>query len=366
VRIIHILNHTHLFNGHVNVAIDLASTQARLGHSVAIVSKGGDFDELLAAHQVEHIKIEQTRSPAVLVRAVYQLHRAVKRFQPDIIHAHMMTSAVLTYGVRFFSRFKLVTTVHNEFEKSATLMGLGDRVIAVSRVVGESMEKRGIPAAKIRVILNGTIGTPRLDAKPPVPQVLRRPAVVFVGGLHPRKGVDDLIAAFNIVAARIPQAHLYLVGAGPYEPDYREMAQQTGVGDRIVFCGTQSDPRSHLLGADLFVLPSHAEPGALVLPEAREAGCAIIGTNVGGIPEMLDEGNAGLLIPVRDPALLAKTMIEVLENPTLLADLRKRAATHLEYFTVERVSRDHLAHYNELLTGNPPQLEHDPRAVACP
>jgi glycosyltransferase involved in cell wall biosynthesis len=275
----------------------------------------------------------------------------------------MVTSAVLAFALRSFARFKLVTTVHNEFEKSATLMRLGDRVIAVSRVVSESMERRGIPAAKLRVILNGTIGTPRLQATPPAPRNLQHPAVIFVGGLHPRKGVDDLISAFKTVAVRIPRAHLYLVGAGPYEQHYRDLARQTGVGDRIIFCGTQSDPRSHLLGADVFILPSHAEPGALVLPEAREAGCAIIGTRVGGIPEMLDEGNAGRLVPARDPETLAKTMIEVLENGSVLSDLRKRAATHLDYFTVERVSRDHLAHYDELLTGVPAKLERDPREL---
>ncbi len=364
MRIIHILNHTHFFNGHVNVAIDLACTQARLGHSVAVISKGGDFDDLLAAHHVEHVKIDQSRRPVALVRALYQLHRVVRRFRPDIIHAHMMTSAVLAFALRSFARFKLVTTVHNEFEKSATLMRLGDRVVAVSRVVSESMERRGIPAAKLRVILNGTIGTPRLSATPPAPENLRHPAIIFVGGLHPRKGVDDLISAFKTVAARIPLAHLYLVGAGPYEQHYRDLARQTGFGDRIVFCGTQFDPRSHLLGADLFILPSHAEPGALVLPEAREAGCAIIGTKVGGIPEMLDEGNAGLLVPARDPEALAKRMIDVLESAVLLADLRKRAATHLDYFTVERVSRDYLAHYDELLTGESAKLQPDPRAVA--
>ena len=91
----------------------------------------------------------------------------------------------------------------------------------------------------------------------------------------------------------MPAAFLYLVGTGPYRQAYEELANQTGFGDRIQFCGCQADPRPYLLGSDLFVLASHAEPGGLVLAEAREAGCAIIATSVGGIPEMLDGGKRG-------------------------------------------------------------------------
>ncbi len=349
MRIVHFLNHTRPSNGHVHVAVDLACVQSRMGHSVSVISGGGAFDSLFAAYGVNHILIDQKRAFSNLVRAVYKLHSAVSVISPDIIHAHMMTSAALAVSLRRFMKFKLVTTVHNEFQKAAIIMGLGDKVIAVSEAVADSMERRGVKRSKLQVVLNGTIGSPRLSATNPPAKVLDRPAIVFVGGLHPRKGVDDLIAAFKTISARVPRAFLYLIGDGPYREAYQELALQTGCGDRIRFCGFQADPRPYLLGSDLFVLASHADPGPLVLSEAREAGCAIIATSVGGIPEMLDRGEAGVLVPPRRSDLLAEAIIGVLNDKKLLADLQARARSNLDRFTVDRAAKECEAVYRGLL-----------------
>jgi glycosyltransferase involved in cell wall biosynthesis len=120
-------------------------------------------------------------------------------------------------------------------------MGLGDRVIAVSEAVAKSMEKRGVQRSKLRVVLNGTIGSPRLSSESPPAQILNRPAITFVGGLHPRKGVDDLINAFKTVSATVPTAFLYLVGSGPYREAYQELGSQS-VGDRIEFADAKPTP----------------------------------------------------------------------------------------------------------------------------
>jgi glycosyltransferase involved in cell wall biosynthesis len=349
MRIMHLLNHTLPSNGHVHVAVDLACAQSRMGHSVSVVSAGGDFDSLFEAHGVKHIVIDQRRTPSNLMRAIYKLHSTISSISPDIIHAHMVTSAGLAFIFRHLMRFKLVTTVHNNFDRGAVIMGLGDRVIAVSKAVAESMERRGVRRSKLRVVLNGTIGSPRLSTEIPPAEILNRPAITFVGGLHPRKGVDDLITAFKTVCARVPSAFLYVVGNGPYRDAYKELASQTGFGDRIRFCGSQADPRPYLLGSDLFVLASHAEPGALVLPEAREAGCAIVATSVDGIPEMLDNGKAGVLVPPRRPDLLADAIIKVLTDKALLADMRARARSNLDHFTVDRASKECISIYKSLL-----------------
>ena len=349
MRIMHLLNHTLPSNGHVHVAVDLACAQSSMGHSVSVVSGGGVFDSLFETHGVKHIVIDQKRTPSNLVTAAYKLHSAVSSVSPDIIHAHMPTSVGLASLLRRVMKFKLVATVHNSFDKQAVIMGLADRVIAVSKAVAENMERRGVRRTKLRVVLNGTIGSPRLSNETPPAKVLNRPAITFVGGLHPRKGVADLIAAFQKVSAQVPDASLYLVGDGPCRQMYEELASRTGVGHRIHFCGFDPDPRPYLLGSDLFVLASHAEPGPLVLAEAREAGCAIVATSVDGIPEMLDHGKAGVLVPSCRPDLLANAIVEVLTQPDLLADMRGRARLNLEHFTVDRASRECLSVYQSLL-----------------
>jgi glycosyltransferase involved in cell wall biosynthesis len=320
-----------------------------MGHSVSVVSGGGAFDSIFHAYGVTHILIDQKRTLSNLIRATCKLHSTVFSISPDIIHAHMMTSAGLAFLLRRFMKFKLVTTVHNEFEKAAIVMGLGDQVIAVSEAVADSMERRGVKRSKMSVVLNGTIGSPRLAAITPPARVLDRPAILFVGGLHPRKGVDDLIAAFKMVCTRVPRAFLYLVGDGPYRDTYEKIASQTGFGERILFCGFQPDPRPYFLGSDIFVLASHAEPGALVLPEAREAGCAIIATSVGGIPEMLDGGRAGVLVPPRRADLLADAIVRVLCDKALLADLRGRSRLNLQRFHVDRAAKECESVYHSVL-----------------
>ena len=348
LRILHVLNHTHRANGHVCAMVDLACYQAMLGHKVSVCSSGGDFDGLLRQYGVEHFKIEQRRRPIQLIKALLKFYLLIRRERPDIVHAHMVASALLVFPLLAMLKFRLVTTVHNEFERSATLMAVGQRVIGVSGSVSQSMTARGISANKMRTVLNGTVGTPRFEPEERSSQALKRPAVVFVGGLHPRKGVPDLIAAHATVLERIPEAHLYIVGSGPFYGQYAAQAKSCAP-DKVIFCGHSDNPRSYLLSADIFVLPSHAEPAGLVLSEAREAGCAIIACDVGGIPEMVEQGQAGTLIPPKRPDLLAAALLSLLESPSRLSIARQNSQINLARLSLERVTSETVAGYRELL-----------------
>ncbi|KMO33195.1 glycosyl transferase [Methylobacterium tarhaniae] len=345
MRILHLLNHTRRLNGHVHVAIDLACAQAEMGHEVAVASEGGDFDRLLAEFGVATYRVGHQRSIVGVARGLGALWPLLRRFRPDVVHAHMMTSAVLAFPLCAFGRTRLVTTVHNEFEKSAILMGLGRRVIAVSAAVARSMQARGIAGSRIDVVLNGTIGAARLRGQDRTPRPLTTPAIVFVGGLHPRKGLDDLFAAFALVHARNPAARLYVVGDGPTRPDYVAAVARSPCAEAVSFEGGQDNPYPWMAGADIFVLPSHADPAPLVLSEAREAGCAIVATRVDGIPELLEHGRAGLLVPPRDPAALAEALLSLIEAPETLRLWRERSQVGIERMRIERVARETLAVY---------------------
>jgi glycosyltransferase involved in cell wall biosynthesis len=348
VKILHILKHTGRANGNVCAMVDLACVQARSGHDVRVCSAGGHFGDVFARHGIRHIEIAHaSMSPRALLQ-VWRVFRAIRSFRPDVVHAHMMTSALVAAALRPLLRFKLVTTVHNEFQPSARLMGVGQRVIGVSEAVTQSMIRRGIPASKMRTVLNGSAHSPRFPQPPPPPLSLRRPAVLYVGGMHPRKGVDDLITAFGRVAQRVPNVHLYLVGSGPLQPEYERLAQQAAPG-RCEFCGHSDDPRPYMAGADIFVLASRAEPAGLVLAEARQAGCAIIATNVGGIPEMIEGGAAGILVEPDRPDLLAGALSCLLENPDSLARMRAQGQVNIDKMSVERMTAETESVYRELL-----------------
>jgi Glycosyltransferase Family 4 len=164
LTILHLANHCdEVGNGIMNVAVDVACKQAGLGHRVAFASAGGSYVKLMQQHRVQHFRIDQLwRRPITLLRAFFALRRLLKLLNPDVVHAHMMTGAMLTYGLRLGGPFgyRLITTVHNEWQRSAILMGVGDRVIAVSDQVRDRMRRRGIPSRKLRVVKNATLGSP--------------------------------------------------------------------------------------------------------------------------------------------------------------------------------------------------------------
>lgn len=349
MRILHVLVHTGRLNGHVHAAVDLACAQAGLGYRVAVASGGGDFDDILDSNDVESIRLVQHRRLFSLVRATTGLVGLFRRERFDIVHAHMVTSALLCWPACLVFGVPLVTTVHNEFERSAVAMRVGTRVIGVSDAVARAMIRRGVPALRVRTVLNGTIGSPRHPGPSGSPAVLGSPSILFVGGLHPRKGLPDLLEAFGTVAAAIPNATLHIVGEGPSGAEYRAAAAAMPCASAIMFHGGIDDPRPWFLGADIFVLPSRADPAPLVLSEACEGGCAIVASDVGGIPEMLDGGRAGILVPPGDPKRMAAALTDLLSDPKALLEAKRRANANIPCLSLTRVAEQTLHVYRECM-----------------
>ncbi len=327
--------------------IDLACEQAKLGHNVAVASEGGRYIELLQKNNIQHYKLDQTRRPAQIMQAFFDFRKLVKQFKPDIIHAHMMTGALLSRILKGFQKYKIVTHVHNEFQKSADIMKVGDSVIAVSQAVAKAMIDRGVQKKKLCTVLNGTVGSSRKEVSQEVQ--LNGLSIVTVAGMYERKGINDLIEAFEIVANEYPDANLYLIGDGPDRSKFESKANQLVKGNNIHFLGYQSNPHNYMRAADVFVLPSHKESFGLVLIEAREAGCAIVATDVDGIPEALDFGESGILVPPKSPVKMAEAILTMLQDSEVREQYRKRALTGLDYYSVERVARDTLKIYEKLL-----------------
>ncbi len=351
MRILHLTNHIQqIGNGIVNVAVDLACLQSKNGHQVAVASSGGEYETLLANVGVRHFQLDQSRTPLNIIKVVWHYREIIQEFQPDIVHAHMMTGILLAGVLRNGGEYSLVSTIHNEFQRSAVLMGLADRVIAVSHAVADSMVRRGIPQHKLRVVSNGTLGSPRhRSIRDYQPLPLQQPAIATVAGMYNRKGIVELIKAFVKIADDFPQAHLYLVGDGPDRLIFETLAQSTPCSSRIHFEGFQPEPQRYMLATDIFVLASHCESFGLVLTEAREAGCAIVASDVDGIPETLDRGKAGILVPPKDSETLATTLAKLLSDPKQLQKWKYNAKQNLERFTAMRVHEETLDVYYELV-----------------
>lgn len=351
MRILHIMNDvTDQGNGIVNTAVDLAIEQACQGHVVAIASAGGGYEPLLERSGVQHLWLDQSRHYARLWRAALLFRHQIRSFKPDVVHAHMRTGLLLAWLWTRIYRFPLVAHTHNVHDRESILMGLAKRVIVVSQSVARSMARQGIPAKKMRVVLNRTLGSPRQSRLADIPAAsLCKPSIVTVAGMNHRKGIAELIAAFEIVGAQFQDAHLYLVGDGPERTLFEAQAEASSWRDRIHFEGFQPAPQAYMLGADVFVLASRRESFGLVLIEARQAGCAIVASDIDGVAEALDGGRAGLLVPPQNVAALAGALSRLLASE----DERRRWQSHalqgIEAFHISAMAREVEDVYRELL-----------------
>jgi glycosyltransferase involved in cell wall biosynthesis len=351
MRVLHILNDvTDRGNGIVNAAVDLAVEQARQGYSVAVVSAGGGYQPLLLRAGVFHLALNQSRNPIGILRAAQLFHKQIQIFKPDVVHAHMRTGLLLAWFWRHFEKYALVGHVHNVHDRESMIMGLADRVIAVSESVGETMAAYGIPRRKLRVVLNRTLNgarQPRIEEIKPA--TLARPSIVTVCGMNFRKGIEELLEAFDEVGRRFPNAHLYLVGDGPERGWFEVLARRSPYFERIHFEGYRAEPQAYMLSADVFVLAARRESFGLVLLEARAAGCAIVATDADGIVEALDNGRSGMLVPPRNATAIAAGLCHMLENDEERMEWKRRGLLGIEKYSIDRMAHEVGNVYDELV-----------------
>lgn len=350
LRILHLANAlSDSGNGIIHVMVDLAIGQRQAGHEVAVAAAYGQLAELLQAQAVDYIPLQQ-RGARNAALAIGRLATLVRRHRFDIVHAHTVSGALAARVAVVGSPTRLVTHVHNSWQRHADLMRVGHRVIAVSDAVRREMIGRGIPAERITTVANGPLGSARAAREvPEAPITLAHPNLLTVAGMYQRKGISDLLEAFQLLRDQVAGVTLYLVGDGVDRSRFEAEARQLGLAGSAIFLRFRRDVARLLGQADVFVLASRSDPNPLVIAEARAAGCAIVSTAVDGIPEALDGGRAGLLVPARHPSALSAAIASVLRDTRLAASLRCAAGERLERLQVGRMCRDVLDVYGSLV-----------------
>jgi glycosyltransferase involved in cell wall biosynthesis len=158
-----------------------------------------------------------------------------------------------------------------------------------------------------------------------------RPVIGFVGQIVPRKGVTTLIAAMATVVSHVPDALLVIVGCAPpdetdYETECRRLVTTFGLDQHVRFVGYRRDVAPFMRTFDVFALPTRSEPFGKVVVEAMAAGCPVVATHVGGIPEIVTRPEVGTLIQPDDPAALSSALLTYLTDPDRRRQVGKDAA----------------------------------------
>ncbi len=329
----------------MHVAVDLACTQAGAGHEVIFASSSGSYESLLRSCGVEVVTVPDTG----IGRTALAVLSIARRVRPDVIHAHMMTSAVLGFGASLIVGAPLVTTMHNSFDRHSVLMRLGRVVVAVSEAERRLLLSRGYPGRRVVTVLNGAVNSPRETLGSGAVEPLDKPCVVSLSGLHARKAVSDLVLAFAEVVGQFPDWHLNIIGDGPDRSQLEDMVTGLGLDGSVHFVGFTLTPRPLLEQAEIFASASVAEPFGLAVAEARAAGCAVVATAVGGVPEVLDHGRAGLLTPPSDPSAMAAAFRTLMGSPDVLRTWRDRALAGADHFAVRRMADDYIQVYRSVI-----------------
>lgn len=227
-----------------------------------------------------------------------------------------------------------------------------DAFVAMSHPIRDEMHDAGVPGARIHLLPHG-VDTERFRPASPAERAELRgrlglpagPLVCFTGRLLKGKGLESLVEAFARAGA--PRgAHLAIVGSGAgqalsIEEALRSRVQAAGLAGRVTFAGRVDAVEDWLRAADVFAFPSEFEALGLSLIEAAACGLACIGARTGGIPDVIADGESGLLVPPRDSVRLAAALAALLDDPARRAALGAAARAHavLEFSFAHGVER---------------------------
>ena len=289
----------------------------------------------------------------------------------DVIHNHMYhaevigTQAAMRVGEAGLLRPFVVGTVHSSRVRSEEDVALlrrltprMDRVIAVSTSIVRKIDDEGRHGAPVSLIYNG-IDLQRYDNLVPCCTLREEyglpaegPIVGVVARLEPEKGHPTLIDAWPVVLSAFPNATLLVVGEGSRCEALTQQTRALGIERSVIFTGRRDDVPAVTKSLDVAVLPSYREAQGLSILEAMALSRPVVASNVGGIPEMIEDGRTGLLVPPHDAAALGAAIVRLLgDHP--LADTLGRAGHDLVHdrFCVELMVRAVESIYDEAVSG---------------
>ena len=310
MKILHLIASTGIGGAERHV-VDLCRTQREAGLQVCVaLPKQGALGA-----ELERLGIEQVRvisggrwNPLALL----SLHRVIRDVGADLVHAHMPKSAFMAGWATF--RVPCVATAHNMVKHLAPFRHCR-QVICVSDMVYQSMRRLGYPANRLHVVHNAIdtsrFGTNDRDAVRHRMGWHDRFVTLCVARLVPAKGQQDAIVALAQLLARLPAALLVLVGDGPDRNKLVALANNLGVGDNVLFLGDRHDVPDLLAGSDIYLQPSIKEGFGIAFLEAMSTGLACVGTATGAIPEMVESGVNGLIVPVSDINALENAIFDL-------------------------------------------------------
>ncbi len=359
------------------VASELAIGLADAGHDVHVVSYAVPFrlrrfHPGIRLHEVEIASYPLFRYPPYTLGLATKLAEVAAESGLDVIHAHYAVpnavSAFLAREIIGNGSTRLVTTLHGT---DITLVGAdksfdrvirfalenSDAVTAVSNYLAERTRRDFSPQLPVEVIPNFVSTALPPDESDPCVREAWAPngerILMHASNFRPVKRVSDVVRIFDAVRRRLP-AKLVLIGEGPERLFAQQLVRELELRGDVIFLGEQDDIQGPLAAADLLLLPSEQESFGLTALEAMVSRVPVIATTIGGLPEVVADGECGRLFPVGEVAGMAAEAVRLLSDESARKAMgeagRERA---IRCFAREIVLPRYEDLYHRVLAGEP-------------
>ncbi|MDD5246362.1 MAG: glycosyltransferase family 4 protein [Candidatus Omnitrophica bacterium] len=352
MNILLLTNHLNI-GGVSSYALTLAMGLRERGHKVFIASGGGELSGRLAQEGIGYLEVPLKTKAEINPKIIYSMFKLAdlaRQEKIEIIHANTRVTQVLAALLKRRCRLPYISTCHGYFKRRLLRRVFpcwGSRVIAISEPVKRHLIDDFVVNEKmIRVVYNG-IDLKRFN---PVSEEERkaaklslglgeRPVIGIIARLSDVKGHIYLIKAMEKVLLVFPRAQLLIVGSGRMLAELQGLVNKLEIGRSVKFIASVDDTRRVLSAMDLFVMPSLKEGLGLGVMEAMACGLCVIGSYVGGLIDLIQQGHSGVLVPPKNEQRLAQAICE------LLADDEKRMVfgTNARIFIAGRFSQEKMA-----------------------
>lgn len=356
LRVLHVVPGSQPYGAQQHVY--LLATHGTPGTQVSVACAPGGW--LVRRLSDARVAVHPQSLPALSLPGVRGRLAALIRAQGvQLVHTHLAKGARWGNLAARDAAVPSVSTVHN-FMESPRWFRPAARLIAVSGAVRDNLVQSGFPPGQVVVVHNGVdtheFELDRSAAKRQVAEELGIPPDVAlvgtVGKLRTWKGQHVLLAAAPLVLRTHPQVHFLLVGGGDarYKRRLRAFAREQSLQAQVHLLGDREDVPRCTCAMDVAVVPSLSEPFGMVVVEAMAAGTPVVASSVGGIVEIVEPEETGLLVRLDDPWALAEAVSRLLSEPGFaqaLADRARKVAA--ARFSAERMAQETEAVYRQVL-----------------
>ena len=290
-----------------------------------------------------------------------RLARLIRQQEIDIIHTHLTRASYYGLLLSLLTRKPVVSTVHVFTSDPAYrwLSRMGHSLIAVSEAVRRWLIEHGVSAAEIQTVhnatdfifLNGSLRNSSLEVREEFALPPNSNLIGVFAKVSPIKGQDLLIEGLPQVLDTHPNTYVLFVGSAdtPFAQRAKQRSRELKVDSHVLFTGMRTDVARLMQAVDIVALPSRSETFGMAILEAMALGKPVVATRVGGLPELVRDGETGLLVDSA-AASLAHALSQLLTSAELRNHLGKSASAFARrYYTPERMARDIEAVYLQAL-----------------